>query len=243
MRRNILKLYIFLLFCTFSLINLCGSSRVFAIDHQEFQEALLEQLEYLPAELLGLEAHGFDSQRIDRMLADIYHEHGLQPFWVSADGPGKRAEVIFDTVRSAYREGLNPDAYRLSLIEKYWASRNAVGLARLDILLTLALGEYLADIREGRLNPRKVDPELFASARDEAITPGEGGEQEGWGMDRIREIVVSSRKRTVVPLKKPIPVHITYRTVWIGVDNTIRFGKDVYGRDKLLEKALYETVL
>jgi murein L,D-transpeptidase YcbB/YkuD len=42
---------------------------------------------------------------------------------------------------------------------------------RLDILLTLALGEYVADAREGRLNPRKVDPKLFAKARDVKIDP------------------------------------------------------------------------
>ena len=69
-----------------------------------------------------------------------------------------------------------------------------------------------------------------------------GGENEGWGMDRINEII-STRKRTVVPLKKPVPVHITYRTVWIGPDDSVRFSKDLYGRDKLLEAALYDSVL
>jgi murein L,D-transpeptidase YcbB/YkuD len=66
-----------------------------------------------------------------------------------------------------------------------------------------------------------------------------GGEEKGWGIDRVREIV-SGGKRTIVSLEKPIPVHITYRTVWIGPDGTVRFSEDVYGRDKLLEKALYE---
>jgi murein L,D-transpeptidase YcbB/YkuD len=70
-----------------------------------------------------------------------------------------------------------------------------------------------------------------------------GGEDEGWGMDRIKQ-VIESGKRTVVSLKKPIPVHITYRTVFIGDDdNAVHFSRDVYGRDKLLEKALYDDTL
>jgi murein L,D-transpeptidase YcbB/YkuD len=70
-----------------------------------------------------------------------------------------------------------------------------------------------------------------------------GGEDEGWGMDRIKQ-VIESGKRTVVSLKKTIPVHITYRTVFIGDDdNVVHFSRDVYGRDKLLEKALYDDTL
>jgi murein L,D-transpeptidase YcbB/YkuD len=118
-----------------------------------------------------------DAASIDKALTDIYHENGLHPFWVSAQGPGKKAEIMLSTVKAAYTEGLNPENYRLSKIEKYWDSADKVGLARLDILLTLALGGYVADAREGRLNPRKVDPELFAGARDVEIDPVELAEQ------------------------------------------------------------------
>jgi murein L,D-transpeptidase YcbB/YkuD len=61
-------------------------------------------------------------------------------------------------------------------------------------------------------------------------------------MTSINEIIKSG-KRTVVTLKKPIPVHITYRTVWIGDDGAVHFSRDVYGRDKLLEKAHYDDTL
>ena len=37
---------------------------------------------------------------------------------------------------------------------------------RLDILLTLGMIRYVADQQEGRMEPREVDPKLFASARD-----------------------------------------------------------------------------
>jgi murein L,D-transpeptidase YcbB/YkuD len=130
---------------------------------------LLAQLELRPAALLGLEGHGLDSAHIDRVLADTYHENSLQPFWVGVDGPGEKAHIIFDAVKASYRDGLKPEDYHVSGIDKYWTSTDAVGLARLDILLTLAVGGYVADMKEGRLNPRKVNPELFASARDVEI--------------------------------------------------------------------------
>lgn len=59
-----------------------------------------------------------------------------------------------------------------------------------------------------------------------------------WTEERIQE-VVKSGKRTVVRLKDPMPVHIVYQTAWGDEDGTIHFVRDVYGRDKRLEKALY----
>lgn len=64
-----------------------------------------------------------------------------------------------------------------------------------------------------------------------------GGEANGWGIERINE-VIQSRKRKVVPLKKKIPVHILYRTAYVDPDSdTLEFYEDVYGRDKLLAGA------
>jgi murein L,D-transpeptidase YcbB/YkuD len=174
---NVVKLNIVVLVCTLSFVGLSVPHELYAISQEDLQTALLEQLEHKPAELLGLEGHGMDAASIDKALTDIYHENGLHPFWVSAQGPGKKAEIMLSTVKAAYTEGLNPENYRLSKIEKYWDSADKVGLARLDILLTLALGGYVADAREGRLNPRKVDPELFAGARDVEIDPVELAEQ------------------------------------------------------------------
>lgn len=174
---NVVKLNIVVLVCILSFVGLSVPHELYAISQEELQTALLEQLEHKPAELLGLEGHGMDAASIDKALTDIYHENGLHPFWVSAQGPGKKAEIMLSTVKAAYTEGLNPENYRLSKIEKYWDSADKVGLARLDILLTLALGGYVADAREGRLNPRKVDPELFAGARDVEIDPVELAEQ------------------------------------------------------------------
>jgi len=72
-------------------------------------------------------------------------------------------------LKAADAEGLNPEEYLLSQIEQYWPGNDAVSLARLDILLTLALGGYVADAQEGRINPCEIDPKLFACARDANI--------------------------------------------------------------------------
>ena len=147
------------------------STSLLAVSVEELQTALLQQLEHRPAELLGLDGHGMDAASIDKALTGIYQERGMQPLWVRTAGPGEKASILIHFIIQAPSEGLDPENYHLSKIEKYWHSTDAVGLARLDILLSLALGGYVADAREGRLNPRKVDPELFAKARDVDIDP------------------------------------------------------------------------
>lgn len=155
----------------------CCPSPVSAIEAEEFQAAFQETLGYSPAKFLGIEGHGLDAESIDRELSRVYQENSLQPFWVTAKGPGKRAEEILKALVSAESHGLDPESYHLSKIEKYWQSMDADGLARLDILLSLGLAGYMADLREGDAEPKKLDPRLFATARDEKINPVELGEE------------------------------------------------------------------
>jgi murein L,D-transpeptidase YcbB/YkuD len=60
----------------------------------------------------------------------------------------------------------------------------------------------------------------------------------GWDRKRIED-VIASRKTTVVKLAQPLPVHLTYSTVWFGEGGTIHFRDDVYARDDLLYQALF----
>lgn len=64
-----------------------------AFDPEEFQTSLIEQLELRPAQYLGVEGHGMDAKSIDQALSLFYHENSLQPFWVSTNGPGERANA------------------------------------------------------------------------------------------------------------------------------------------------------
>jgi murein L,D-transpeptidase YcbB/YkuD len=60
----------------------------------------------------------------------------------------------------------------------------------------------------------------------------------GWTRERI-DAVVASNRTTVVKLDRPVPVYLTYSTVWFGEGGTINFRDDVYARDDLLLQALF----
>jgi murein L,D-transpeptidase YcbB/YkuD len=62
-----------------------------------------------------------------------------------------------------------------------------------------------------------------------------GGVQ-GWTKDRINNVVASA-KTTVVNLREPLPVHITYLTAWAD-DGAANFRQDIYGHDAKLLAAL-----
>jgi len=144
-------------------------SKLPAASDDFLQRILLEQLEHYPASLLTIEEHGVGLITIGVTIDDVYRENGFQPLWVSGKGPGKQATVLLAVLKTADTEGFNPEDYLLSPIEQYWTANDAVSLARLDILLTLALGGYVADAQEGRINPCEIDPKLFACARDANI--------------------------------------------------------------------------
>ncbi len=60
---------------------------------------------------------------------------------------------------------------------------------------------------------------------------------EGWTRSKI-DRVVRSGKRTVKKLKGKIPVHVAYLTAWVNKDGSVHYRNDIYGRDKILDKAL-----
>ncbi|WP_300032316.1 L,D-transpeptidase family protein [uncultured Roseobacter sp.] len=49
---------------------------------------------------------------------------------------------------------------------------------------------------------------------------------------------LATGKETTVPLKKPVPVHIIYRTAFADEKGKVRFRRDIYGRDGRIWKAL-----
>jgi murein L,D-transpeptidase YcbB/YkuD len=58
-----------------------------------------------------------------------------------------------------------------------------------------------------------------------------------WDRARI-EAAIASGERTIVTLKEPLPVHISYLTSWVNKDGSVHFRNDVYARDAALAKAL-----
>ncbi|MEO1207274.1 MAG: L,D-transpeptidase family protein [Pseudomonadota bacterium] len=60
----------------------------------------------------------------------------------------------------------------------------------------------------------------------------------GWDRPRI-DAVLATGKRTVVSLKQPIQVHLTYSTAWREVNGEINFRPDIYRRDAKLSSTLF----
>ena len=127
----------------FVLMALLCPTHVFAVNLEEMQGAFLEALEMQPARRLGVESHGMDPESIDILLWESYRDNNLQGHWVRTDGPGKRAETLLHALQAAGSHGLDPQRYFIDKIERYWNSTDAGGLARLDILLTLGLRNYV----------------------------------------------------------------------------------------------------
>lgn len=59
-------------------------------------------------------------------------------------------------------------------------------------------------------------------------------------MEKIQKIVASG-ERKVVKISTPLPVHITYQTVWVDNQGIINFNNDNYGRDKKLIEILFAS--
>jgi murein L,D-transpeptidase YcbB/YkuD len=62
-----------------------------------------------------------------------------------------------------------------------------------------------------------------------------------WTEARVNA-VIATRAYTVVPLKRTIPVHVTYLTAWAERDGTVQFRRDAYNRDAALLAAYRRAV-
>ncbi|MEC9343822.1 MAG: L,D-transpeptidase family protein, partial [Pseudomonadota bacterium] len=56
--------------------------------------------------------------------------------------------------------------------------------------------------------------------------------------EKIRQLV-GSGKTTQVKLRRPVPVHLGYFTLWVGDDGKLSSFRDIYGRDAVIEKVIF----
>jgi murein L,D-transpeptidase YcbB/YkuD len=62
-----------------------------------------------------------------------------------------------------------------------------------------------------------------------------------WPPGKVRTALTGDdRVEKTIKLVEPVNIHILYWTVWIGKDDLIHFGPDIYDRDKALDEALQE---
>jgi murein L,D-transpeptidase YcbB/YkuD len=64
--------------------------------------------------------------------------------------------------------------------------------------------------------------------------------QEGWTEERINA-VIATRTLRIVPLQRPIAVHVTYLTAWAERDGAVQFRRDVYQRDSTVLAAFRQA--
>lgn len=133
------------------------------------QQSLTQLLENNPTTTLGFTTIQADPSAVDRVLLSLYLKDNIRPYWVNTYGPYQKAEALLSVLNTAEEDGLNPDHYRLIDIHNLWESKKSEDLARLDVMLTLAMGAYVTDMREGRAVTCLLDPKLFAAARDQKV--------------------------------------------------------------------------
>ena len=138
---------------------------------QDLQDALDRQIHRPIAGLYDNPGEKPVRGRIQRKLVEYYHDRDMEPLWTAPDGPNGNAGVLRHTLDTADSQGLNPADYSVAQIARYWEARDPSRLARLELLLTLSLADYIGDLAEGRRAPRRIDPELFPTARDNEFDP------------------------------------------------------------------------
>jgi len=140
---------------------------------EEIQASLLDQLGYNPSAPFVVESTGTVPSNADPQIVNVYRENGFEPLWVDDNGPTVKATVLLSVLKKAESEGLDPADYQTPRIESQWGAAGSKEQASIDILLTAALHAYVSDLREGRLDPCLLNPDLFTCARDRRIDPVE----------------------------------------------------------------------
>ncbi len=166
-----MKYYKVLLFLSYFLFIALPAISSDSDKNGELGKAMAQHLSCYPLELLDFKKQEPIIKTRDVCLATIYHETGASPLWVTDRGPVKKAFILVDYLRSAYREGIDPEEYEISKIEKLLHSMQVEDLAQLDTLLTYNLVKYVHDMSFGQIKYRELDPDLFSEAGDENFNP------------------------------------------------------------------------
>jgi L,D-transpeptidase YcbB len=130
-------------------------------------------------------------QSFSQLLFQFYEGREFRPAWSDDCGPSPDVEDFLEVIRSAYREGLNPEDYHLDKIEAVlsylYASQIELGpydvakLADLDLILTEAFFLYAAHVVDGRVDHQNIYPDWVVNERsadlvavlNEALETGE----------------------------------------------------------------------
>jgi hypothetical protein len=63
-------------------------------------------------------------------------------------------------------------------------------------------------------------------------------EDKGWSAQQVKNLLAKNRS-SVVPLNRPLPVHLTYFTAMVDAEGKVQTFADVYGLDSKMGAALF----
>lgn len=123
---------------------------------------------------------------------------------------------------------------------QYPGPKNALG--RVKFMFPNKYDVYLHDTPATELFAREV--RTFSSGCIRIEKPLELAEyllrdNGEWSMKGLVQAIKEGKER-VITLKRPIRVYLQYWTAWANEDGSISFRNDIYGRDRLLRRALHE---
>jgi murein L,D-transpeptidase YcbB/YkuD len=128
-------------------------------------DALSDQIRHQLEAEPGLGTTAEAAADLERLRA-FYAARDHAPVWVDGGGLGAQAQALADALAAASYDGLNPADYSIGIIRDLLAAADPAALAELDLRLSLGLMAFASDLGSGRLEPSKVDAELFVYPQD-----------------------------------------------------------------------------
>ena len=108
-------------------------------------------------------------------LSRFYLQREDRPAWCGPRGPYRQADALLRVLRRIEEDGLNPEDYHLTVLERRMAEWRGTGpvlrglsagrLTELDLLLTDAFLRCGSHLQQGRVRPRQIHPEWQARSR------------------------------------------------------------------------------
>ena len=115
-------------------------------------------------------------------VSRFYAKRNSAPAWTTGNGWSPAGDSVLRVLRGAADDGLNPDEYNFPAFTK--SAGDADALARLDVLMSLAVVRYARDLGWGVTLPSEVDTandydERAFAGDDRARASGVGGRPRG----------------------------------------------------------------
>jgi len=98
-------------------------------------------------------------------LRTFYADRSHRPLWVADGAPNGYARALSRVLLAADADGLVPDDYAAAAIAAKMNASSAAELADLELMLSHALIAYGGDVSGGRVEPSRLNPELFIYPR------------------------------------------------------------------------------